>query len=236
MPRRRASIRRRRSRSWASTRSVRWSCATRSTRLPGCGCRRLCCSTTPRPARSPTTSAPRWPTAAERGAERVLRPGRSRPAPGTRARARARSRTSPLRSSAWPAASRAGRTRRKPCGTWSPKRATRWGRSRRTGAGISTTSSTPTRTPPGRRTPGRVDSFTTRASSIRSSSGSVRGRPRPWTRSSVFFSKRRGRRFSGPGSIRSGCAAVTRVCSWGPLRRSTGRVCTRVTTGWAATC
>ena len=97
-----------------------------------------------------------------------------------------------------------------PVASWSLGPATGSPGSRPTAAGTSTALTTRTRIVRAPRTPGRAVSCTTRPSSTRSSSGFRRVRPWRWIRSSGCCWRRRGRRWSGPGSTRCRCGAADR--------------------------
>nr|BBJ47892.1 hypothetical protein SAVMC3_05210 [Streptomyces avermitilis] len=164
-------------------------------------------STTPTPRHSPGSCAPSSPASPSR-------PLRKRPPRPPRTR-------SPSRLSVWRAGIRAGCVHRRTCGTWWRPVVTRSATSRRTAAGTWRTSTTRTRMRGGRRTRVAVDSCTRRGSSTRGSSGSARGRPWRWIRSSACCWRPRGRRSSGPASTRSRCAAAVPESSSAPATRTT---------------
>ncbi|MEK8173827.1 polyketide synthase [Streptomyces sp. M19] len=104
-----------------------------------------------------------------------------------------------------------GVTSPRTCGAWSPTAWTPSANSPTAGAG--TWTGCTTRTPTGRApaTRARAASCTTPTASTRSSSASARARHWPWTRSSGCCWRRRGRRWSGPGSTRPRCGQRHRV-------------------------
>ena len=101
------------------------------------------------------------------------------------------------------------------CGKWSPTAPTASRRSRRIAGGIWTGSTTRTRTtgaPPMRV---KAVSWTRQGTSTPVSSGSHRGKPSRWTRSSGCCSPSPGRRSNGPASTRHPCTGPRRGCSSG---------------------
>ena len=125
------------------------------------------------------------PLAAQKTTSRRPSPRAIRPRPGRRSRPRrGRPRASRWRSSGWPAGSPAGCAARRTCGGCSPMAATRSPGSRPTGAGTPRACTTPTPASPAPRTCATAVSCGTWPGSTPGSSGSRRGRPWPWTRSS----------------------------------------------------
>ncbi|MBE9499872.1 KR domain-containing protein [Streptomyces sp. GKU 257-1] len=131
--------------------------------------------------------------------------------------------TNPSRSSAWPAVIPAASPAPGNSGSWPPPAPTASAVSRRTAAGTSTGSTTPTRTTPAPRTPVKGASSTTRATSTRASSGSRRVRRWRWTRSSGCSSKPPGKPSNRRASTPTACTAAAPGCSRGRSTTTTHR-------------